>query len=211
MKRLLVLNLAIIMFLTFQSFGQESTEKHNEPIKPALLVIDIQNAYLPMMSQDKDMAMYFINELIDLFHRNNYPVIRIYHTSPADGVAPGSEYFEFPETVRIKDTDVKVIKTYGDGFNKTELDKVIKETGSNTLFLCGLSSVGCVLATWQGARNHDYNAYMIKNAIISHNEQYTRNIEAMFDAVPFDMVKLIVESTQNTQSKYQKIFESDKL
>jgi nicotinamidase-related amidase len=86
-----------------------------------------------------------------------------------------------------------VIKTYGDGFNKTDLDKVIKATGSNTLFLCGLSATGCVLATWIGAQDNDYKAFMVKDAIISPNAGYTRNVEEMFDAVTYDVVQLIVE------------------
>jgi nicotinamidase-related amidase len=208
MKKIASLLFVLALCITLQTFAQESTTKSKEPIKPALLVIDIQKAYLPMMSEDKDMAMQYINALIDLFHANNYPVIRVYHSSAEYGITPGTEYFEFPETAKILDTDPKVIKTYGDGFNKTDLDKVIKETGSNTLFLCGLSSVGCVLATWQGAKNHDYNAFMIKGAIISHDKGYTRNVEEMFEAVPYDMVKLIIESGESTVAKYQKIFES---
>jgi nicotinamidase-related amidase len=171
--------------------GQESAAG-KEPIRPALVVIDIQKAFLPMMSSDKEMALEYINGLIGLFRKNGYPVIRVYHSSEEYGVTPGSDGFEFPETVKIESTDPKVIKTYGDGFNKTDLDQVIRATGSNTLFLCGLSAVGCVLATWQGAQNHDYNAFMVKNAIISHNQVYTKNVEEMFDAVSFDMVQLIV-------------------
>jgi nicotinamidase-related amidase len=88
-----------------------------------------------------------------------------------------------------------VLKTYANGFNKTDLDKVIKSTGSNTLFLCGLSAVGCVLATWIGAQDFDYKAFMVKEAIISHNSEYTKNVEQMFDAISFDIVQLIIENS----------------
>jgi nicotinamidase-related amidase len=192
-KITIFLSLLFIVF-AIPSFAQDKTDKPKEPIKPALLVIDIQNAFLPMMSSDKDMAMEYINALIDLFRKNGYPVIRVYHTSDEYGVIPGSEGFEYPETVKILPTDPKVIKTYADGFNKTDLDKVIKTTGSNTLFLCGLSAVGCVLATWNGAQNADYKAFMVKDAIISHNSEYTNNVEEMFDAITFDVVKLIIEN-----------------
>ncbi len=195
MKKLTAIMAILLMATAIPSFAQGKTEKPKEPIKPALLVIDIQNAFLPMMSEDKVMAMEYINGLIELFRRNGYPVIRVYHSSEEYGVTPGTEGFEFPETVKILPTDPKVIKTYGDGFNKTDLDKVIQSTGSNTLFLCGLSAVGCVLSTWIGAQNQDYQAFMVKNAIISHNAAYTKNVEEMFDAVAFDVVKLIIENT----------------
>ena len=44
---------------------------------------------------------------------------------------------------------------------------MLKEKGSNTLFLCGLSAVGCVLATKTGAQNNDYKAFIVKDAIMS--------------------------------------------
>ncbi len=195
MKKLTTLLAIMLMVISIQSFAQGKTEKPKEPIKPALLVIDIQKAFLPMMSSDKENAMEYINALIELFHKSGYPVIRIYHTSEEYGVTPGTEGFEYPETVKILPTDPKVLKTYADGFNKTDLDKVIKAAGSNTLFLCGLSSVGCVLATWNGAQNFDYKAFMVKDAIISHNAEYTKNVEQMFDAVTYEIVQMILENS----------------
>lgn len=122
-------------------------------------------------------------------------MIRIYHQDKESGPKPGTEQFEYPTSVVIKDEDSKVIKTYGNGFTKTDLDKILKEKGSNTLFLCGLSAVGCVLATWIGAQDHDYKAFMVKDAIMSHNSDYTNNVEEMFNAVDYEMVKLIVENS----------------
>ncbi len=185
----------LLMASSGHAFSQETKEQDKSLIKPALLVIDIQNVYLQMVPErEKEVALYYINGLIELFRKHGYPVIRIYHHDKESGPAPGTELFEFPASVLIKTDDPKIIKTYGDGFNKTDLDKVIKEQGSNTLFLCGLSAVGCVLATWIGAQNHDYKAFMVKDAIMSHNSDYTNNVEDMFDAVSYDVVKLILES-----------------
>jgi nicotinamidase-related amidase len=192
MKTLTTLLTILMMVVSGPSFAQDKTEKPKEPMKPALLVIDIQKAFMPMMSADKEMAMEYINALIELFRKQGYPVIRVYHTSEEYGVTPGTEGFEYPETVKILPTDPKVLKTYGDGFNKTDLDKVIKATGSNTLFLCGLSATGCVLATWIGAQNHDYKAFMVKGAIISPSTEYTKNVEQMFDAVSYEVVQLLL-------------------
>ncbi len=194
MKKLITILSILLMIIAFPSFSQDKSEKPKEPIKPALLVIDIQKAFLPMMSSDKAMAMEYINAMIGLFRKNGYPVIRVYHSSEEYGITPGTEGFEFPETVKILPGDPKVIKTYPDGFNKTDLDKVIKATGSNTLFLCGLSATGCVLATWIGAQNHDYKAFMVKNAIISPDSGNTKNIEQIFDAVSYEVVQLLLEN-----------------
>ena len=185
----------LFMIISVNSFSQDQKGQKTQ-IKPALLVIDIQNAYLSGMAQrEKEVAMANINYYIQLFRSNGYPIIRIYHYSKQYGPEQGTEQFEFPSSVLIKADDSKVIKTYSDGFNKTELDKVLKGKGVNTVFLCGLSAVGCVLATWIGAQNNDYKAFLIKDAIMSHNEDYTNNIEAMFDAVGPDVISLIIENS----------------
>jgi len=196
MRKATVVLFILLMIISGKSFSQEQKEQTKTPVKPALLVIDIQNAYLSMVPErEKEVAMYYINGLIELFRSNGYPVIRIYHFDKESGPKPGTDQFEFPTSVLIKPDDAKVIKTYGDGFNKTELDKIIKEKGSNTLFLCGLSAVGCVLSTWIGAQNHDYNAFLVKDAIMSHNSDYTNQVEDMFNAVSYDVVKLILENS----------------
>jgi nicotinamidase-related amidase len=174
-------------------------EKYSK-IKPALLVIDIQNTYLKHIPEkDKEAALTRINMYIDMFRNHDFPIIRIYHLSKDQGPSQENKDFEFPKTVLIKSGDPQVIKTYPDSFNKTDLDKVLKEKECNTLFLCGLSSVGCVLATWIGAFNHDYKAFLIKDAIMSHNKGYTSNIEIMFDAVSYDVIQLILENADQKE------------
>ena len=198
MKKAITLLTIMLMLFSATTFSQGAKPEPGKGVKPALLVIDIQNEFLKMIpDRDREMGLLYINGLIELFRSHGYPVIRIYHHGKEYGPQPGTDGFEFPSTVIIKPDDPKIIKTYGDGFNKTDLDKVIRETGSNTLFLCGLSSVGCVLATWIGAQNHDYQAFMVKEAIMSHNSEFTDNIEVMFDAVSYDIVKLILDSTVN--------------
>jgi len=170
--------------------------KHVEKvIKPALLIIDVQNRYLATIPErDKEVAIFFINLMIKLFRKYNFPIIRIYHQDNENGSVPDTEEFEYPASILIKPEDIRIIKTYSDGFNKTNLNKVLADTGTNTLFLCGLSAVGCVLATRTGAQNNDYKAFLVKDAIMSHSSEYTKNVETMFDAVSYDIINLILEN-----------------
>jgi len=197
MKKLTHLLTFLLLASPLGSFSQDKPERAKEPIRPALLVIDIQNAFLPMMAEkDKETGMNNINAYIDLFRKNGYPIIRIYHSSKEYGVVEGSEIFEFPTTVLIKPEDARVIKTYPDGFNKTDLDKVLKEKGINTVFLCGLSAVGCVLATYIGSNNHDYKAFLVKDALISHNSDYTNQIEEIFNALDYEVISLLLNQAE---------------
>jgi nicotinamidase-related amidase len=169
--------------------------KHKKAISPALLIIDVQNRYLSFIpDQEKELAIMFINFLIVLFRKYQLPIIRIYHSDKQGGPKPKTKEFEYPETVKIIPDDIKIVKTYSDSFNKTDLDKVLKEKGINTIFLCGLSAIGCVLATKIGGQNHDYKTFIVKDAIMSHKPDFTKNVELMFDAISYDAVELIVES-----------------
>ena len=202
MKKITVILTILLMIVSGKSFSQDQKGKTKVLIKPALLVIDIQNVYLKMVPErEKEVAMNYINGLIELFHSNGFPVIRIYQLDMESGTKPGTGQFEYPSSVLIKDEDAKVIKTYDNGFNKTDLDKIIKEKGSNTLFLCGLSADGCVLATWIGAQDLDYKAFLVKNAIMSHNSNYTKQVEEMFHAIGYDVVKLIIENSAKETTK----------
>lgn len=197
MKKILSTFILISIISIGSCYSQDSDIQKSKRMKPALLVIDIQNAYLPMIpDRDKEVGMYMINAMIDLFRKNGYPIIRIYHQDLVEGPKTDTEAFEFPTSVQIKPDDPKIIKHYGDGFNKTDLDKVLKEKGCNTVFLCGLSSVGCVLSTYVGANNHDYNAFFIKDAIMSHNSTYTDNIEEIFGAINYDVVKIMLNNSE---------------
>jgi nicotinamidase-related amidase len=166
-------------------------------IKPALLVIDIQNAFLPYMDEkDKKMGMEVINYFIALFRANGFPVIRVYHTDPKGGPKPDSEEFEFPKTVAILPDDAKVIKNYPSAFKKTDLDKMLKAKGCNAVFLCGLSAVGCVLATYHGAMDLDYDVFMLKDALISHDASLTKAVQEICKTIDYYALKLVLESVR---------------
>ena len=179
------------------SLSLSAQEKTKYPIRPALIVIDLQNQFLPMMDQEgKDFTFYVINAYIDGFRSAGLPIVRIYHSDKTAGPFPGTPEFEFPEDIHILPDDPKVIKTYGDGFNKTDLEKVLRDLKVNTVFLCGLSATGCVLSTYIGARNHDFKAFLIKDGMLSHKKDYTEQIEIIFDAVGYEVVEVMLENAE---------------
>lgn len=180
-----------ILFAALPAAAQTAPSKAR--LKPVLLVIDVQNAYLPLMDEkDVKSGTEYINAFIALFRATGDPIIRIYHTDPKMGPAPGSEAFEFAKSIAVRDDDPKVIKNYPDAFNKTELDKRLKDMGCNTVFLCGLSAVGCVLATYHGALSRDYQVFMAKDALISHDAALTKAVQDFCQTIDFYALKLLL-------------------
>jgi nicotinamidase-related amidase len=142
--------------------------------------------------REKGIAVYMINDYINMFRKRGLPVIFVLHSAEEYGLVPGVPEYEFIDDIPIQDDDITVVKTYPNAFTKTDLDKILKEKGINTIFLCGLSSVGCVLATWFGAKDYDYSAFLLKYALMSHDPQYTKQVETIFGALEMEAVEAII-------------------
>jgi len=168
-------------------------EEAKEPILPVLIVMDIQNVYIPMMDEkEQEPAMRMINGVIWQFRQFDMPVVRVYHTDPKWGPEPGSEDFEFPETVIIKDDDPKIVKNHPSAFHDTELDALLKEMKVNTVFISGLSATGCALATYFGALERGYNVFMVEGALLSADAEHTETIKDILDSVTWGGLELIL-------------------
>jgi nicotinamidase-related amidase len=166
-------------------------------MRPALLVIDVQNDFLPMMAEaDLKTAPMTINAAIWYFRQRGFPVIRIYHTDPQWGPVVDSAGFQFDPNIAVRDDDTRVIKNFPSAFKKTDLAKVLEEKGCNTVFLCGLSATGCVLATYHGAIDRDYDAFMIKGGLISPNATETAVIEDISETVTFEGLRAMLDNAK---------------
>jgi nicotinamidase-related amidase len=196
MKRFLFL--LLIIFIAQTSLAEESKSKKQkiDQIKPVLLVIDVQNEYLPFMSkEEKPLSFRMINGCIWLFRQKKLPIIRIYNTHPQWGPKVDSEAFAFSSSIMVKDDDPKIVKNFPSAFRETELDELLKKNGHNTLFLCGLSATGCVLATYHGASERGYNVFMVKDAIMSPNRNHTKVIEDISNSVNFQTLMFMLDQS----------------
>ncbi|MFH1161129.1 MAG: isochorismatase family cysteine hydrolase [bacterium] len=197
MKKLVCLLMVALLVLPAFSQKKEANQPQKNPMKPALLVIDVQNKYIPMMSEeDQKVAPEYINAAIWLFRQYKLPVIRVYHTDPGWGPEPGSEEFAFPKSIITEESDPQVIKNYPSAFTKTNLDSILQAKGCNTLFLCGLSATGCALATYFGAIDKGYEAIMLKNGLLSQDAELTKAVEQITESVSWTTLKLILESSR---------------
>ena len=187
----------LIMLINPLIIAQEMQNNKGDKIKPALIIIDIQNDFIPKMSeQEKKYAFQVINGSIWVFRQNNLPIIRVYHSDINWGPFDGSEEFSYPKSVIIKDSDLKIIKHFPSAFTKTELDSILKKLDCNTLFLCGLSATGCVLATYFGGVERGYHTLLIRDGVMSHDPDYTHVITDICNSVNFESVMFLVKNSK---------------
>ncbi len=193
--RRIVLLWVVVSGLLAATASAEPLAREATKEKPALLVMDVQNLYLGMMDQsNRDLAMMVINATVDLFHAQGYPVIRVYHTDPARGPAPGTDPFEYPAEIRVTPEDPMVVKNHASAFVGTDLEKILRDNGCDTVFVTGLSAVGCALATYFDADGRGFRAFMVKDSLLSHRADLTRAVEDMTDAVPYGAVSYMLRN-----------------
>lgn len=196
MKRMGWVLVAACVFVT-PALADGAAPAAPQAMKPALLVIDVQNDYIPLMAPD-DMrfAPLAINGAIWLFRSHGFPVIRVYHSDLSWGPAPDSEGFRFPETIQVRPDDPQIVKHYPSAFRETQLEQLLRDKGVNTVFLCGLSATGCVLASYYGAMERGYDVFMVKSGLISPKSEHTAVVESFTESVSFDALKAILDTAQ---------------
>lgn len=180
----------ILVLLIAYSIPAAGEEKQKVELKPVLLVMDVQNIWLPMMDEEnRAAAQNNINKVIALFREYNHPVVKVYHSEPNYGPEPGTEQFEFPDTINIMDDDLMIVKNHASAFTKTDLEKILREKGRNTLFICGLSATGCALATYYGGLEREFKTAMVEGALLSQKTAYTRVIEDICGSMTIEEIK----------------------
>ncbi len=166
-------------------------------MKPALLVIDIQRAFLkdnPTAAESLHSAIENINFYIALFRKHNFPVACVQHMDPEWGLVPGAEDFEVPESLAIDANDLHIHKTYGNSFNKTPLLAKLIELKVDTLFLTGFEAENCVLSTYRGALDLDFLPVIIRDTLASSHPENIPFVEKISDTISYSPLKKWLES-----------------
>lgn len=164
-------------------------------MKPVLLVIDIQKAFFkhsPETARSLDTAVLVTNEAIDFFRQQQLPVVCVQHVNVANGVVPGSEGFELPAQLKIEAADKRIVKTYGNAFNKTDLGEYLAQLGADTVIITGYCAEFCVLSTYRGALDLDLTPILLRGAIASRNPQNIPFVENVNEIISLGALKKLL-------------------
>jgi nicotinamidase-related amidase len=118
--------------------------------KYALIVIDVQNMFFSGAKPAFRAAEVIdgINALTAAARRANAPVFVVQHESPADGpLARGSDAWQLPPSLVREISDVPIYKTVGDSFQGTPLEANLRESGVESVVICGYATEFCVNTT----------------------------------------------------------------
>ncbi len=151
-------------------------------IRPALLVIDVVDAYLQPESPlyaGVEEALASNVRLIAAAREARAPVVYTavsYQAAGADGglfyrkvlalkaFDAGSPLGRFPPQISPRDGEVVVVKQYASAFFGTPLASTLRALAVDTVVMGGFSTSGCVRASALDALQHGFAPYVVREA-----------------------------------------------
>jgi nicotinamidase-related amidase len=164
-------------------------------MKPALLVIDVQNDFFNLNQACSDSlksAIECINAAIDLFRKKNLPIVVVQHKNEEQGLVPGKPGFDVPESVKLEPQDLRIVKTYGNSFTKTGLAEKLGQLGVDTVIVTGFCAEFCVLSTYRGALDLDFTPIILKGSLASDNSEHIRFVEEITETISCGALKALL-------------------
>ena len=148
----------------------------------------------PTTTQSLNQAIQYINVAIAFFREKQLPVISIQHVDPEDDLIPGKEGFDLPEQLLIEPTDLHIHKTYGNSFNKTPLAEELRKQGVDTIIVTGYCAEYCVLSTFRGAQDLDFQPILLRGGIASRTPEHIPFVVAINEVVSYKALKKMLEN-----------------
>jgi nicotinamidase-related amidase len=162
------------------------------------MIIDMQKEfYVGQTKEQMDRAAEYINYILPKFEEKNLPVIWVQDVDEGDGVVPGTEGFEFIDSLKPGTESIRIHKTYGNSFNKTDVDKILKEAGVDTVVMTGFCAEFCVLSTYRGAKDLDYFPVILKDGIASTEQANKEFVEKISETVTAGMLMKLLDGAEN--------------
>lgn len=140
-------------------------------MKPALLVIDVQNEYFSPHGQwilpDGRKALEWIQQLLSAFRAAHLPVMHITHEEPD----PNSSVFrtqslgvEMISEITPLPGEARIVKHVPGAFTRTELETLLHDAGCDTVVVCGFMTHLCCDTTTRQANERGFNVLFASDA-----------------------------------------------
>lgn len=192
-------------------------------MKPALLIIDCQYDFLRDVSYYQcgmfdDTLIGRIRGLIEFCRSRGIPLVYTQHSIKPD--KSNAEFGE-PEDVRacivgtkgwgivdelgLRVGDAVVQKDKYDAFYKTDMEKILRGLGADTLILCGVLTNNCIRATAEGAHYRNFKLFIISDACGATSYIPGKTNEEIHNITLRDLKERMYETEIVTLAELQKL------
>lgn len=163
--------------------------------KPALLIIDMQNDFVqdgkPLKVAGAQAVIPQVRSVLSGFRERSLPVFHILRVHKPDGsdveITRKELFFRSPFAVEGTDGaaviselapvrgEYVLTKTRMSAFTGTELDRMLRNLGITTLYICGIQTPNCIRATVFDAIAFNYQVVLIEDATGAASEEIHRS------------------------------------
>ncbi len=161
--------------------------------KAALVVVDAQRKFsidTPDWPEIRQKGVDGMNRYMRLFREAGRPVILMAFEGETHNPYNGDDGDEWLQGMEVKDTDIILTKYAMSSFKKTELEKTLKDTGSDIMVIVGMYAEFCVAATFFSGIEHDFSTYIAHDGLIAwNNPGGIEATEMLCGTVPYEMVR----------------------
>ncbi|HET8910986.1 MAG TPA: cysteine hydrolase family protein [Ktedonobacteraceae bacterium] len=172
-------------------------------MKPALIVIDVQNEYFAPYGKwvipEGEVAFAQIQTLLDTFRKWNLPVIHIRHESLDPEAAvfrPGSVGAEMIESLQVFPGEPTIVKHFPGSFTQTDLEARLRHLGADTLVVSGYMTHMCCDSTTRQADERGYTTFFAEDATA------TRDLKHGETVVPYQTIQ---QATLAIMTRFAKV------
>lgn len=138
-------------------------------MNPALLIVDVQQGFdEPAWGpRNHPNAEDRIATLLDFWHSQDWAVIAIQHASrqPSSPLAPDRPGYALKPQVRLREGDVRFVKSVNSAFIGTPLESWLHEASIGTVVVTGLTTVHCCSTTIRMGANLGFDMVAVDDAM----------------------------------------------
>lgn len=127
----------------------------------ALLVVDVQNGVVDG-AHARDAVVANVAALVERARQSEVPVVWVQHSD--DGLERGSEQWQIVPELSPTKAEPLVEKNYGDSFEETKLEAVLRELSVGRLLVAGAQTDACIRSTLHGALVRGYDTMLVADA-----------------------------------------------
>lgn len=155
----------MILYLSMVLIGRSQDVN---PVRPALLIVDIQEFYFPSENRpglvNAEEASLRAKEVLQLFRDQHLPVVHVRHQS--------STGFEFNENVRPVEGEKVITKEEVNSFLGTDLLDYLHEKDINRLVIIGMQTHMCLEAAVRAAHDYGFECIVVQDACATKDLKY---------------------------------------
>ncbi len=136
----------------------------------AILVIDMQIDVVARAFRRAEVVAN-IAELVKQARDKAIPVIWVQHSD--DGLVKGSDGWAYVPELQAQESESVVHKAFGDSFEGTDLEELLRRAEIQRLIVCGAQTDACIRSTLHGAIVRGYDTLLVSDAHTTDDCDYT--------------------------------------